>query len=157
MGAGDKKIMLAEGNDPVLQKPKSLKPTEVTNSYWLYAKSKKGGYPEHTENGGKWLIFVPIPQVDEVWEKIKQATEDGKLGDYAKVSTGKPNPNAKDSSTKVICVYTYDWTDEKDAKRVREELRRLGITQKIPYKADNDTLTGKYANRGSTRISKYYE
>jgi hypothetical protein len=138
-------------------KPKSLKPTEVTDSYWLDAESKKGGYSEHTENGGRWLIFVPIPLVDEVWERIKQATEEGKLGNSAKVSTGRPNPNAKDPTSKVICVYTYDWTDKEDVRRVREELRRLGITQKIPYKADNDALTGKYANRGSTRISKYYE
>lgn len=91
------------------------------------------------------------------WDKIKRATEDGKLGSSAKVSTARPNPNAKDPNAKVICVYTYDWTDEKDAKRVREELRRLGISSKIPYKADNDTFAGKYANRGSTRISKYYE
>lgn len=103
------------------------------------------------------MVFVPASQVDEVWDKIKRATEDGKLGSSAKVSTARPNPNAKDPNAKVICVYTYDWTDEKDAKRVREELRRLGISSKIPYKADNDTFAGKYANRGSTRISKYYE
>ncbi len=134
-----------------------LKPSEVTDSYWLGAERKIGAYPGHTENGGKWLIFVPASQIDEVWEKIKRATEEGKLGSSAKVSTAKPNPNAKDPNSKVICVYTYDWTDEKDAKRVREELRHLGIMSKIPYKADNETFSGKYANRGNTRISKYYE
>jgi len=92
-----------------------------------------------------------------VWAKIKKATEEGKLGDSAKVATAKPNPNATNQATKVICVYTYDWTDEKDVKRVREELRILGITNKIPYKADEDTLSGKYRVRGDTRISKYYE
>jgi hypothetical protein len=137
--------------------PDSLKPSEVTDSYWLSAERKLGAYPNHAENGGKWLVFVPASQVDEVWDKIKRATEDGKLGSSAKVSTARPNPNTKDPNAKVICVYTYDWTDEKDAKRVREELRRLGISSKIPYKADNDTFAGKYANRGSTRISKYYE
>ncbi|MBV9290571.1 MAG: DUF1917 domain-containing protein, partial [Hyphomicrobiales bacterium] len=103
------------------------------------------------------LIFVPVVQVDELWEKIEQATEEGRLGRHAKVSTAKPNPNAKDANEKVICVYTYDWTDQQDAKRIREELRGMGITQKIPYKADSDTTAGKYANRGNKRISKYYE
>jgi hypothetical protein len=78
------------------------------------------------------------------------------LGGSAKVSTAKPNPLAT-GRQRVICVYTYDWADEKDVKRIREELRKLGITNKIPYKADQDTASGKYQKRGCTRISKYYE
>ena len=39
-------------------------------------------------------------------------------------------------------------------KRIREELRKLGVTNKIPYKADADP---RYAARGHKRISKYYE
>ena len=95
--------------------------------------------------------------MDTVWRKIKKATEEGKLGDSAKVATAKFNPNATNHNTKVICVYTYDWTDTEDVKRIREELRKIGITNKIPYKADKDTLRGKYRIRGHTRISKYYE
>ena len=102
-------------------------------------------------------MFVRNENVDEVWEKIKKATEEGKLGDSAKVATAKPNPNATNSDTKVICVYTYDWADERDVKRIREEIRNLGITNKIPYKADEATLSGKYRIKGDTRISKYYE
>jgi hypothetical protein len=75
----------------------------------------------------------------------------------AKVATARPNPHATDPDKKVMCVYTYDWTDEKDVQRVREELRKLGITSKIPYKADEDTLAGKYRIFGDTKISKYYE
>jgi hypothetical protein len=132
------------------------KPSKITDVYWIRAIRKIGEYPKPTKSG-KWLIFVPIGNVDEVWAKIKKATEDGKLGSSAKVATAKPNPNATDSNTKVICVYTYDWTDENDVRRVREELRKLGITNKIPYKADEDTLAGKYRVKGHTRISKYYE
>ncbi len=50
---------------------------------------------------------------------------------------------------KVICVYTYDWTDEADVRRVRQELRALGITSKIPYKTDDDTNAGRYSSQGS--------
>lgn len=109
-----------------------------------------------SKNGGKWLIFVPVERVDQMWVKIKSATEAGKLGEMSKVATAKDNPNAINSSIKVICVYTYDWVDEKDVMRIREELRQLGVTRKIPYKADEDTESGKYANQGKKRISKYY-
>lgn len=133
------------------------KPSEVMDSYWIYASRKQGIYPEHSENGGKWLIFVPLEQIDVVWEKIRLATEQGNLGSSAKVSTARPNPNASNSGTKVICVYTYDWTDEYDVRRIREALRQLGFTSKISYKADRETVSGIYANRGNKRISKYYE
>ena len=132
------------------------KPSEVTEVYWLYAVREKGNYPKSTPRSGKWLVFVSERNVDEVWAKIKKATEEGKLGSSAKVATAKPSPLGKPSQ-RVICVYTYDWTDEKDVKRVREEMRKLGIIEGIPYKADEDTLGGKYRKTGHTRISKYYE
>lgn len=134
----------------------NAKPSEVTDVYWIYAERRKGKYPKPTPRSGKWLIFVDPEDVDEVWAKIKRAVEEGRLGDSAKVSTGKPNPHAT-SRQRVICVYTYDWTDEKDVKRIREELRKLGITSKIPYKADQDTIEGKYRKMGHSKISKYYE
>lgn len=133
------------------------KPSEVTEEYWIRAIRKTGHYPKSTERNGKWLIFADLMDVDEIWDKIKAAVEDGRLGSSAKVATAKPNPNAIDPNKRVICVYTYDWTDEKDVKRIREELRNLGITNKLPYKSDEDTLKGKYSKTGHTRISKYYE
>ena len=134
-------------------------PSEATKGYWIFASRKKEKYPKPTPRSGKWLIFVSVEDIDEVWAKIKRATEEGKLGAEAKVSTPKPKPAdigyKKDEH--IICVYTYDLTDEKDVKRIREELRKLGITNKIPYKADEDTGKGRYAARGHKRISKYYE
>ncbi len=132
-------------------------PSKVTDKYWLYAKQQSGIYPKATENSGKWLVFVPLAQIDTVWAQIKSATELGHLGSSSKVSTAKQNPNATNSSNKVICVHTYDWTDKDDVMKIRQKLRQLGISSKIPYKSDNDTYTGKYVNRGKKRISKYYE
>jgi hypothetical protein len=132
------------------------KPSEFTKEYWIYTERQQGEYPEFTPRSGKWLIFVPEKDIDEVWAKIKKATEEGKLGGASKVATAKPSPLGR-QGRKVICVYTYDWTDEKDARRVREELRKLGIINQIPYKSDEDTLSGKYRATGHTKISKYYE
>jgi hypothetical protein len=132
------------------------KPSQVTDAFWLFAERKVGEYPAHTERGGKWLVFLPPSQIDEVWAKVKDATERGLLGGSAKVATARPNPNATNPN-KVICVYTYDCTDKEDVRRVRDVLRELGVVAKIPYKADNETRAGSYANRGKRGISKYNE
>ncbi len=103
------------------------------------------------------MLFVKTAEVDEWWAKIKGATEVGLLGGGAKVATMKLNPNTASPESRVICVYTYDVNDEADCTRVRNALRGLGVTWKIPYKADADTYAGKYASRGDVRISKRYE
>lgn len=116
-----------------------------------------GEYPASTVRCGKWLLFVPAAKIDDAWAAIKQTTQEGRLGGSAKVATARPNPNATNPNVRVICVYTYDADDEEDVTRVREELRRLGYTRKIPYKTDDATLAGRYQARGDTRISLRYE
>jgi hypothetical protein len=133
------------------------KPSEVREVYWIYAIRMKGHYPKPTARSGKWLLFVNRENVDETWAMIKTAVEEGKLGDSAKVATAKASPLRRDAATHVICIYTYDWTDREDVARVRSELRKIGVSKKIPYKTDEDTLAGKYRVHGDRRISKYYE
>jgi len=134
------------------------RPSEVVDRYWIHAERKAGGsYPDHTERGGKWMLFVKTSEIDSWWATIKMATESGRLGSSAKVATMKPNPNAASPDTRVICVYTYDVEDEHDCTRVRSALRELGVTWKIPYKTDVDTYAGKYAGRDGSRVSKRYE
>ncbi len=132
-------------------------PSEVTDRYWLHAARAEGEYPPPTSRNGKWLVFVGRDNVDDVWSKIAQAVKKGALGSSAKVSTAKPNANAKDPSTHVICVYTYDSDDLADVKRVRQALRDLGIERPIGYKTDAATHEQRYQVRGDTRISKYWE
>ena len=132
------------------------RPTKIHDKPWLYARRQMKEYPKSTTRGGKWLIFVPIKDLDFTWEKIKLATEQGLLGGSSKTSTMWNNSHASDHQTKLICVYTYDWTDKKDVMEIREMLEKLGITQKIPYKSDEDTINVKYKKTGNKRISKYY-
>lgn len=126
------------------------------NPFWVFAERKTGEYPDSTPDSGKWLVFVKNEQAEEFWEKIKKAVEEGRLGSAAKMSTGNPDTPFYDPNRRVICVYTYDWTDTEDVMRIREELRKLGVTWKIPYKTDEDTFSGKYVQTGHKRISKYY-
>lgn len=132
------------------------RPSEVEGEYWLEASSRIETNAPLTDRTGKWLLFASVGNVDEVWDKIRSATESGLLGFASKVSTARPNPNARDASKKVVCVYTGDHEDEADVMRVRDELRKLGFTEKIPYKTDEATISGKYQVRGDKRISKYY-
>lgn len=132
-------------------------PSKATNVYWLYARRKNGKYPQATTRSGKWLIFVSLEYVDAVWMKVKYATENGRLGSESKVATVKHNPLAEKRKQKVICVYTYDWADQEDVKRIRRELKMLGVIWKIPYKTDHDTSSGRYRITVNKRISKYYE
>src|SRR2546428_9421821 len=87
------------------------KPSEVTDGYWIHAFRKSDSH-EKADNfkprsmGGKWLVFVPISELDGIWERIKKATEDGLLGLSSKTGTARPNPNATDPREKAICVYT---------------------------------------------------
>ncbi len=146
-----------QGQGEISSPYSDAKPSEMTEVYWIYAWRKRGEYPKPTHLSGKWLVFVDAKDVDGVWAKVKKATEEGRLGGCSKVSTAKPSPLAVSPDVKVICVYTYNWTDEEDVRRIREELRKLGITGKIPYKADEDTLKGRYMIKGHKGISKYYE
>jgi len=134
-----------------------MRPSEEFEDFWLRARNGIMTYPERIEGrSGKWLIFLPKGQpLDEMWVKVKWAIHAGKLGRSAKVSTMRANENEASPGKGVICVYTYSLDDLEDARRVRQALRDLGITWKIPYKLDADV--GRYSNRGETGLSKLYE
>ncbi len=149
--------MTDEQNNSPIKPSVSRLPSQETDVPWLGAKRRKGTYPETSNRSGKWLIFVPREQIDNIWLTIKEATEEGILGSAAKVSTALSNPNSTEPNKNVICVYTYDSDDEQDVRRIREELRKMWITEKIPYKPDEATRSGQYRVRGHENISKYWK
>jgi hypothetical protein len=82
---------------------------------------------------GKWLVFVSSDEVDNLWERIAKSTLAGTLGDSAKVS---PRGEEDFEFKHVICVNNADYRSMDEVNRVRDELRRLGVTSRIPYKPD---------------------
>ena len=130
-------------------------PSLVFDEYWVHAERKFGTYPSPTVRGGKWLLFIPADQINEVWATVKKAVEDGRLGGRAKSSTALSNPNSNDPTKNVICVYTYDGDDKDDVWRVRGVLRDMGFVRKIYWKADQTTRDGQYNNRGHRGVSRY--
>ncbi len=99
---------------------------------WIYARNLVNDR-EDGDNGGKWLLFVKPNLRDNLWNLIKDNTEQGNLGCASKISVDAGN------GCHVICVYTYDYKDDKDVRRVRDKLRLLGFEKKIPYKTDEAT------------------
>lgn len=112
------------------------KPSQEYDVNWIFAKNlednSKGTFEDQIHQSGKWMIFIPFEKVDDLWEKIRDATIDGRLGEISKVSTAKSGDGFK-----IICVQTYDVNDRDDIDRVRDELYKLGVTQKIPYKMNS--------------------
>jgi hypothetical protein len=132
------------------------RPSRFTGDYYLHATG-----PQPAEGSvrrpGKWLIFVSRSRVDGLWNEIRRAVKAGRLGHAAKVSTALPNPTSPDSKKHCIFVYTADEDDPVDVRRVRDALRQLGITWKIPYKSDAATRAGQHEVTTGGPAAKYYE
>lgn len=131
-------------------------PSRIMDANWVHATAETDQKPT-TVRSGKWLIFVPLDELDDAWAKVEKATEEGLLGGSSKAATARPNANVPDPNQKVICVYTYDSEDREDVMRVRQALRDLGFDKPMPYKTDQATRQGRYRVGGHKRISLYYE
>lgn len=120
-----------------------LFPSKVTSDYWIYADSLAGSEGEAGRTG-KWLVLVPADLIDQWCAVICLATEQGRLGISAKAATARPSELAASQRTKLICVYTRDWQDDSDVRRVLQQLRNLGVTSRLSYKTDEATAPGLY-------------
>ena len=133
-------------------------PSEGGRDPWIFAFHDKRDYPRDTPRSGKWVPFIEQSKIDALWQVLVEILHQGKLGRIAKVATRATKDTWDKGLMKhVICIYTYDYEDAADVRRVRQALRELGITWKIAYKADEDTESGRYASNTSGRVSKYYE
>lgn len=84
---------------------------------------------------GKWMLFPTAKSVDSIWETIATAVANGDMGDGAKVATDDGSGKAR-----LICVYTHDFGDKEDVKRVLGTLVNEGLVDErekpIYYKCD---------------------
>lgn len=95
---------------------------------------------------GKWMLFLPEHKVDEVWETVVGATTKGNLGIQAKVAVKAPGEHRP----RLIAVYTRDFADKEDIKRVLVKLVDMGLADKPPkgqiyYKCDAHTYLDIFA------------
>jgi len=129
-------------------------PSAIKDDYWIYVMTEEAKRVEG-QNVGKWMLFVPNGKpLDELWTLVRDSTLRGELGIAAKVSTARPNPNAISPENGVVIVYTKNFEDVEDVKRVGYSLLSF-VSPPIYYKTDLATITGQYSNRGSFRVSLY--
>lgn len=106
-------------------------PSQITTGDdWLVAYRKHDDYPGVAK--GKWLVHATKEKIDNLWQIIALATEEGYLGSFSKVSTASLPDTAK-TGIHVICIYTYDSNDYEDIMRVRDMLREINIMQPLSY------------------------
>ena len=73
---------------------------------------------------GKWMLFPSADDVNTVWRAVAEGTARGELGIAAKVATDEGNG---DRVPRLICVYTVDFADKEDVRRVLEQLGERGL------------------------------
>ena len=97
-------------------------PGEITDDYWIWVDGPQPGPDEDDPYGGGGTgppgLIPPIIQLDDWWDKIWPAVKQGDLGFRAKAATARENGLQVSDSTKIICVYTRDWRDKDDVRRV---------------------------------------
>lgn len=94
---------------------------------------------------GKWMLFPQIEDLDRTWRTVCEGVVNRKLGDSAKVATAGSERGQE--GVRLICVYTHDFTDEKDVRRVLDELVDMGLVDEeegkpVWYKVDAYTHLG---------------
>ena len=88
------------------------------------------------------------------WAVVKRAIEKGWLGHAGKVATAHPGPQAADSAVRPIVVYTSDWRDRADIRRVLCGLRGLGVDWRLSYKTDQATMQARYERGVALYVSQ---
>src|SRR6185369_8120539 len=91
-------------------------PSSMNAVYWIESKPLMA-IRVLTPRTGHWLIETTVTEVDNLWAKIRQATEDGRLGYKSKVSTS-PARGQTNTSARLIVVCTYDADDLADVARL---------------------------------------
>jgi hypothetical protein len=137
-------------------KNNTLKPSNIFDQYWLYAHNKTNNITIQDSFVGKWMLFVLNNDMDNIWDIIKNETENGNLGISSKIATMKNNPNTLNNSYKVICVYTYDYSDKDNVEKIGKKLiELLNLNKPIYYKTDQQTIENNYRIKGSKKASLY--
>jgi len=130
-----------------------MRPSKITDDYWVFAyAADRRGAPGYT---GKWLVFVPAADVDDWCRRSQQPRARESWGPRSKAATARENELQRSPRVKVICVYTRDWRDQDDARRVLAHLRSaLGVSWRLSYKADAATGADRYGDGSAIYVSQ---
>ena len=103
------------------------------------------------------MLFPRVDEVNEAWRTVCEGVDADRLGTAAKVSTS----GLEGDAARLICVYTKDFTDVEDVRRVLLGLVEMGLVRAdmprgIMYKCDAYTYLDIYGkNEFGLRASIY--
>lgn len=99
----------------------------------------------------QWMLFPNEDDLARTWGIVAKAVAEGTLGTSAKVAA-QPSESTSaypgQAPCRLICVYTKDFSDMQDVRRVLQELVALGLCPSdagrgsIYYKCDAYTYLG---------------
>ena len=72
------------------------------------------------------MLFCHPAEVNMVWAVVARATASNELGIGAKVA---PRNESDTRVERVMCIYTKDFTDMDDVRRVLRKVRDLGLIE----------------------------
>jgi GNAT superfamily N-acetyltransferase len=123
-------------------------PTEVHDRPWVSWGDRSDASPW----GGKWVLMV-TKDVDAEWRQVVAAVQEGKLGPAAKVGSAAWVTEAQASGYPLL-VYTDDYRDLGDLRRVLAGLRSLGFDQRAFYKEDAATRVRLYGDEEELYVAE---
>lgn len=106
-------------------RPQSLLARQLTSLRQSATEYILASATHHGITTGKWMLFPQPADVDAVWRTVAHATASNELGCEAKVATA---PDSNDGgAARLICIYTKDFADKEDVRRIAQSLNRLGL------------------------------
>ena len=130
---------------------KSVRPSAVCNTPWIWVQNPNYNRVDSEDKVGKWLLFYPSSQIDQIWAMIEKEVTQRSLGFGAKVSTNPPHPN----DDHVICLYNGDYDNTQEILDMAKRLRSLGILSALNYKTDEATISGRYSHNTRGPVCLY--
>lgn len=125
--------------------------------WWAYdgRRSANRGVPGYL---GHWLVPVTARHPDDFWQLVADATWAGRLGPFSKTDAFPP----LSGHPLLVHVYTADYRDDSDLRRVLSGLRAIGFDGELAYfendavhlRVDSPLFTGL---SGSTRVVRHRE
>jgi len=124
-----------------------IEPVERVRRGWRTVANESGIHDKRPcqYGGGSFIIKLKRRQAKELWPDIAFATVNGQLGYEASIPTKNNNKafaraNNLPYAEYAICVKTYDVSDGRDFRRVLSMLKKMGISDHIPYKTQQETI-----------------
>lgn len=109
---------------------RKLKPARDKLKQDILSLAKRAGM-----TSGKWMLFPSEQSAPGVWKRVVTAVIEGKLGVGAKIATDDGGKGSR-----LICLYTKDFSDEADVKRVVQQMEKSNLLpgegRSVYYKCD---------------------